>query len=218
MRLNTFLLKNLTIEKLSILFISILFIVGFLGITFSNQEYFATLTPVILAFGGFLLFINSGKDFKRLLYLALLFVSGFAVEAIGVKTGMIFGWYKYGNNLGVKYMDVPVLMGINWLSLLYGAGMLSFIIFRKAIWQWFFTGFFMVLIDVFIEPVACKLDYWCFNYGTLPPLQNFGAWFLLSFLFVIPFRFINHDNESRFPAFYFLIQLLFFVLLNMVLN
>jgi putative membrane protein len=218
MSTNTFLLKHLTVEKLSLLFILILFCVGFYGLSFSDLNFFARLTPVVLAFGGFLVILNSGKNFKRIFYLVLIFTVGYLIEVIGVKTGMVFGWYKYGNNLGPKIMDVPVLMGINWLSLLYGAGMLGFLISRKIFWQWFWAAFFMMLIDIFIEPLACKLDFWCWNNATMPPLQNFGAWFLISFILVMPFRFLKHEDESRFAAFYFIIQLLFFVLLNMTLT
>lgn len=36
------------------------------------------------------------------------------VELIGVNTGLLFGTYQYGENLGIKVFGVPFLIGINW--------------------------------------------------------------------------------------------------------
>jgi putative membrane protein len=214
MKTYSFLLKQLTLEKLSILIILILYGVGVWGIN-KESDYYASLTPVIIGFGGFLVILNTQKNIYNYLYLFFLFFVGFFIEVIGAKTGAIFGWYKYGNNLGIKWMDVPILMGVNWMSLTYGAAMLGYLISGKMFWQWFWAALFMVLIDVFIEPMACKLDFWCWNNFTLPPPQNFAAWFIISYLLSIPFRLLKHNHETRFAAIYFIIQTLFFMLLNL---
>jgi putative membrane protein len=42
---------------------------------------------------------------------------------LGVHTGILFGNYKYGNALGLKLNDVPILIGINWFIVVYACGM-----------------------------------------------------------------------------------------------
>ena len=42
------------------------------------------------------------------------FAIGFSAELIGVHSGMLFGNYSYGNNLGLKLAEVPLIIGINW--------------------------------------------------------------------------------------------------------
>ncbi|MBK6998097.1 MAG: carotenoid biosynthesis protein [Lewinellaceae bacterium] len=41
------------------------------------------------------------------------------VEIVGVKTGLLFGAYQYGENLGPKFFGVPPLIGINWVVLTF---------------------------------------------------------------------------------------------------
>ena len=44
----------------------------------------------------------------------MLALIGFIFEIIGVKTGLIFGHYKYCNGLGTKVFDVPLIISLNW--------------------------------------------------------------------------------------------------------
>lgn len=39
---------------------------------------------------------------------------GFAVEALGVTTGVIFGAYHYTDRMGPRLHEVPLVIGINW--------------------------------------------------------------------------------------------------------
>ena len=39
-------------------------------------------------------------------------------EAIGVNTGLLFGTYEYGANLGFKIFGVPLIIGVNWTVLI----------------------------------------------------------------------------------------------------
>ena len=61
----------------------------------------------------FLLVINNSMIKKFLIKLFLIFLLGLTVEIIGVNFSIFFGDYKYGNNLGIKIFDVPIVIGFN---------------------------------------------------------------------------------------------------------
>src|SRR5690606_27651627 len=69
--------------------------------------------------------------------IAIVYLAGFAIEAVGVATGSIFGTYSYSDVLGPKLLDTPLIIGINWLMLIYAtgtiAGNLKLSIFAKAL-------------------------------------------------------------------------------------
>ena len=44
------------------------------------------------------------------------------------------------------------------------------------------TGLGMLLLDIFIEPVAIGLGFWEWQAAEVP-LENYMAWFVLSFVF-----------------------------------
>jgi putative membrane protein len=43
------------------------------------------------------------------------------LEVVGVKTGLIFGEYKYGSTLGIKLFEVPLIIGFNWVFVILGS-------------------------------------------------------------------------------------------------
>jgi putative membrane protein len=47
----------------------------------------------------------------------LIAVAGFFIEAIGVNTGLIFGNYVYKTTLGWKFLETPLIIGVNWILL-----------------------------------------------------------------------------------------------------
>ena len=68
--------------------------------------------------------------------------------------GIPFGQYLYGDNLGIKFFDVPLVLGLNWLLLVYvSLNLVS--IFKLSIFkQSLLVATLMLLIDSVIEPIA----------------------------------------------------------------
>ncbi len=121
------------------------------------------------------------------------------IEAIGVNSGEIFGAYDYGNALGLKILDTPPIIGINWAILVLGTGywlILSSLKIKNTILFSFLGAIIMTILDILIEPVAIKLDFWHWKTQT-PPLQNYLAWFLISFLLFLSFpkRIFNYKKR-----------------------
>ena len=129
-----------------------------------------------------MLFVNQPQmDRGVALAAGFAFVMGFSVEFLGVNFGLIFGEYVYGNNLGLKIGGVPLLIGANWVMLAFITGAVAAIFFdTSALKAAVFGAFLMVLIDLVIEPVAPKFDFWEFADVTAP-LSNYIGWFLVAF-------------------------------------
>ena len=58
-----------------------------------------------------------GEDRRLFLWLAVAYVFTFAMEAIGVATGAIFGEYAYGPTMWFQWLGVPFVIALNWCVL-----------------------------------------------------------------------------------------------------
>lgn len=197
----------------------IIYMVGVCGIVLTNpaqQQLFLQITPlnlIVTTFFTLLFHQKWTRTFVASGLMVLLF--GFFVEVIGVKTGWVFGNYWYGTTLGLQLIEVPVLIGANWFLLVY----LISSVFNNVKNSFFFAGIaaaVMTLLDVFIEPVAVKLDFWQWQNNVIP-LQNYIAWYLISFLLFLFFRKVNGAICNRIAIIVLAIQFLFFAILNLLL-
>src|SRR5688572_616881 len=162
---NTLSLPRLFTSKkvaFSVAVLVIFHLVGFWGLIFSgNPTYYQNLTPLNLLLTNFLLFANH-KHFNKAFFgfVALTFLTGFFAEVIGVHTGLLFGNYAYGEALGFQLWNVPVLIGLNWVLLVYTTGIFARNLFKNAALAAFTGALLMVGLDFFIEPVAMNYDFW----------------------------------------------------------
>tara|TARA_B100001121_G_C18280307_1_gene430402 strand:+ start:90 stop:509 length:420 start_codon:yes stop_codon:yes gene_type:complete len=101
------------------------------------------------------------------------------VEVLGVETGLLFGSYRYGQTLGIQYLNVPLIIGVNWFVIAIGArGCVNRITIKPSL-KVLFASLLMVGLDFLIEPVAVKYDFWNWSQNTVP-FQNYFMWFLVS--------------------------------------
>jgi len=180
--MKDFLIPLTNTTKISVGLIWLFHISGLFGILFIDRELFLETTPINLFVTFIMLFVNQPQMDKGVALAAgFAFVVGFAVEFLGVNYGLIFGDYVYGNNLGLKVGGVPLLIGANWVMLTFITGAVAAIFFNTyPIKAAALGAFLMVLIDLVIEPVAPKFDFWEFTDVTAP-LSNYIGWFLVAF-------------------------------------
>lgn len=205
-------------QKDKILFVSaitlvVIHLAGIIGINTAYKDLFLTLTPINLLISAFLLFLNH-RDYNKSFYIfcIVIFSIGYLVEVIGVSTGIIFGNYSYGKTLGFKLLDVPVIIGINWLILVYCIGVIFNKLNLPILLKSLIGASLLVVLDFFIEKVAIKYDFWSWS-QTNVPLQNYIAWFILSFILLLIFNLFRFKTENRMAQSLFIIQLVFFVTL-----
>jgi putative membrane protein len=180
--MKDYLIPVTSTAKISVGLIWLFHISGLCGILFIDRELFLETTPINLFVTFIMLFVNQPQmDRGVALAAGFAFVMGFAVEFLGVNYGLIFGEYAYGNNLGLKIGGVPLLIGANWVMLTFITGAVAALFFdRSPLKAAVFGAFLMVLIDLVIEPVAPKFDFWEFADVTAP-LSNYIGWFLVAF-------------------------------------
>lgn len=163
-----------------------------------------------------ILFIAEGITRKNLLVLLIIFVGGIAIEWIGVHTGILFGNYGYGEALGWKIDGIPLIIGLNWFNIVLAStaiiGRLPIPLALKAIG----AGLLAMGLDILIEPVAIKLDYWSWGGGEIP-IFNYVCWFAFSTIFAA--LYLKFKTGKNFPAkALFIIWALFFIILNFTLK
>jgi putative membrane protein len=192
-----------------------MYLTGLLGLQIATlREFFLPLVPFNLMVSAIVLFaFHTQWNRSFIVFGALTFLIGFWVEVAGVHTGLIFGNYHYGPTLGLQWLDVPWLIGLNWLTLIYCTGVISHRL-KRAWWlQAALGAVLMVGLDIFIEPIAIQLNFWQWSRGI--PLQNYLAWFIISFLLLSMFHTFRFNKANKMAFFLYLLQILFFVSHNL---
>ncbi len=187
---------------------------GIIGMQSSLKWLFLLFTPYSLALSTFLLFYHQTTYSRNFwIFCFSIFFLGYGVEVAGVHTGLVFGEYTYGSTLGFKLAEVPIVMGINWLNLIYSVGVI-FNRLKTSIWIKSLVGATaLMFLDFLIEPIAIHYDYWTWKTVSVP-IQNYIAWFIISFTFLILFYSMKFKKENKLALLFFVVQVFFFAVLN----
>lgn len=160
----------------------------------------------------------SSDNWRTEAYLLLgIIVGGFTVEAIGVNTGLLFGTYEYGSELGPKIYGVPLVLGFNWYCVVAACAHFFLRWFPKNIplmIKAITVGLLCVVLDYFIEPVAMKYNFWDWE-NSIIPMYNYVCWFVFATLFAsVYLQKVKRLNSTGHFLFY--IWLGFFFILNLI--
>lgn len=211
MKLSNFKLPPLMWVKV---FLVIFYTVGVVGFLLPfTKELFIAITPFALLLSVFLLALFH-PQFKpiQVFVFVLLYILGFAVEAVGVNTGLIFGNYLYGNGLGLKLFNTPLLIGVNWLFLTYTASSIATKLSSKTIIQILVAPSIMLFYDIVLEHLAPKMDMWSWQNNQIP-VNNYTAWWLIGFVFVVMLKYFKVPTSNPLSLLLFGCQYLFFLIL-----
>ena len=195
--------------------LSIIYVVGIIGLNSPLKDTFRVLTPLNLVITALILFYYH-KDWGRsfIYFCLLVYTGGYFIELIGTTTGNVFGQYFYGKTLGLRIMGVPLIIGLNWLILIYSVGVYLAPAKAPMLLKIIGGSLLMVLIDVFIEPVAMASDFWQWESG-MPPLLNYIGWFFTSSVFFTVFYMMDFKKENKIAPFVYYIQLMFFLIMSL---
>jgi putative membrane protein len=186
---------------------------GFVGLGYSQDPsfYLQFMPLTLLLTAALLLAFDRHSPAPMFGWFALTtMLVGYGVEVVGVRVSWLFGQYQYGEVLGPKLLDVPIIIGLNWLILTYLAGGLAQRLPLPGVGQALLGAVLMVGLDVCIEPVASHFGWWKW-FADVIPMQNFRAWFVVSFILQV---YLNRSQVAagRNPLvpFLYMLQLLFF--------
>ena len=187
-------------------FFFIFYIVGTVGMCLPwTFPLFVKLIPLALVLNLFYLiyFHKDRNKIKDISLFALIFILGFGIEVLGVKTGKIFGVYYYGDSLGPKLWEVPLTIGFNWLILTYTTASLSDKFKIPLSFKILLGALMMLALDLILELDAASMDMWYWPNNEVVPLSNYLVWFGLAVLFHIILRIgrIRTENVLAIPIF-----------------
>lgn len=192
----------------------ILYAVGAVGMLIpTTKNWFVQLSALNL-FISFLGLIISRKSqpLRFVLFLGFAFLIGVVVELIGVHTSYLFGHYYYGNNLGLKWNGIPLIIGANWgIMVVTSAAVIRRFDLNKHV-ELVVASVLMVLFDYILEPVAMKLDYWHWSQGEIP-VYNFVSWFGVSYFLQWIYQRMKLPEVNKVAESLFLMMFIFFTLL-----
>ena len=195
-------------------------LVGLAGLVLpASRQLFLTLVPYhILLMLAVVLLSHYRADGSLVLFFALVSVSGFAGEWVGVHKAWLFGNYNYGATLGFKFLGIPLIIAVNWFLLVYSAGVIMQRSRVKSITARIICGaLLLVLLDLLIEPVAVHFDYWHWA-GNVIPLKNYACWFSLSALLLFIFEKSGFKKQSVVAPVLLLTQFAFFGVLDVLIR
>jgi bisanhydrobacterioruberin hydratase len=223
---------------------------GAIGIIFSPlKDWFIQCTSInLLVMFGLIIYTQISLvntiNYKRVLtdnkpfiyFILLSFFIGYWVEVIGVNTGLLFGNYKYGNALGIKMWNVPLLIGVQWFVTTYCCGVcISFLnnwvlnrasLDKKADTHQtrflplifiFDAALLTTFFDYIIEPVAQKLGYWEWQNQEIPT-YNYTCWFLISCIIFAFFGRLKFNKLNIFAVHLLIIETIFFLAIRLLVK
>jgi len=183
----------------------------------------ALTTPLLLlANGAVLLAVFDDSRAPRLrIWCLAAWALTVTLEIVGVATGHIFGAYHYGPTLRGQVAGVPLLIGLNWVTLLLGAvalletGLPSSL---PPLVRWWLvplaSALLLVAFDWIMEPIAVELRYWHWASWPQIPIRNYAAWLVIALFLTLTLRVLRISVGTKLARFYLLLQLAFFGLLR----
>lgn len=175
-----------------------------------TRELFITIIPATLLLVIAIVF-SFHKDWnqKSILVFTSIAISAFSIELIGVSTGFPFGNYQYDRGLGWAIQNTPLVIGLNWLLLVYASHAIASKFLNNKFLVILLGSSLMLCYDLVLECVAPTMKMWHFT-SPYPPIQNFVSWFIIGALFH-GWLVINKITIENYPArILYAIQLAFF--------
>ena len=208
-------------ETIAILVLAILYAVGLFGTTIFKLDLLK-LSPINLIVSAAVLFyFHQPKNTLFWIWVIGVFQAGYILELLGVTTGRIFGQYLYGNNLGIKVAEVPVIIGLNWVMLCYVSMHVAQLFFDKIIKRKethlivkvSVSALLMLCVDILIEHIAPQLDFWNWKNNVIP-IQNYTAWYIFAFAFMYIYQQLQLPLTNKIAPWLYVFQVMFFAGMN----
>ncbi|MBP6429758.1 MAG: carotenoid biosynthesis protein [Bacteroidales bacterium] len=193
--------------------IIVFYVIGIIGFSIKyTYSIFIHLTPVVLLMSLALLFYYDRKNIttKKILFYVFIYISSLFIEMYGVNTGILFGDYTYGKGLGVKIIETPILIGINWVLMIYITSSIFTKLKPNFLSQVIIPSSLMISYDIIMERAAPKIDMWSWA-NDIIPLQNFLMWGGLAILFHSIRYILKIEINNKMATPIFIAQVLLFV-------
>ena len=209
-------LKNISRDQIK-KFIWIFYSLGIVGLGIQwTRAFFIYLVPINYLVSFVVLLVTDRSDQKSLIPFAVIVsVFGFIVEAVGVNTGLIFGDFSFGKSLGVKVFGTPVIIGFNWLMLVYCASIIVSQVTENKYFISFFATILIVVYDMVLEGPAGVMGMWSWDWENIP-MMNFLSWFIIAWMLNGALQLAKIKLENPVAGTLFSAQFVCFLFLNLI--
>ncbi len=200
-------------EKRLIQSIIVIYIIGLKGFVIPfSYDFFVFLTPLNLLICLFALLLASKNsiELKHLWIFGVIYLLGYAIEAVGINTGWPFGEYSYGPVLWVKILETPLFIGVNWLLLILVTHQIAFRFTKSHLLASVFGAILMLGYDLILEPFAIATGMWTWANLSVP-VENYVAWFIIAFVMHLIMNIYPLKGSFKLALTIFLVQILFFI-------
>jgi putative membrane protein len=130
-------------------------------------------------------------------------VPGYAVEVLGVHTGVPFGSYTYATTLGPRLFDVPPVIGLAWTMLAWPAALAARRLVRSPVARVLVGGWALASADLFLDPQQVAAGHWTWPFPSphLPgvpdvPLTNYAGWLAVALVLSAAVQALAGDGED----------------------
>ncbi|HRX12979.1 MAG TPA: carotenoid biosynthesis protein [Draconibacterium sp.] len=204
---------DLNFSKTAVFFV-IFYLVGIAGIVIPfSFPLFVKLIPYALILSSVaLVFYHKSFDTKTIIVFISIYLTGFFVEVTGVNTGLIFGQYYYGESLGLKVFNTPLIIGLNWLLLVYLTASVLESSNTAVPVKIVISALLMLGYDLIIEQIAPLLNMWNWQ-SNLIPVKNYLSWFLLALVFHAAIQVFRIKTKNKLAPVILVCQVSFFLIL-----
>lgn len=171
-----------------------------------------SLLPLGLLFNtAFLILFHRDKNLRHdIPAFLLLLILGFMIEVAGVFSGAIFGIFFFGDNLGPKIWETPLVIGFNWAIMVYLTANIVEKIKLHVAYKILLGALLMVGYDIIMEIAGPKLELWeWLHYIT--PFKNYVAWFIVSLILHAALRLFKITLQNPLATTVFVLQTFFFM-------
>lgn len=203
-------------RKYLFIFLILQYFFGSIGFVYW-PDFFRPFTPYTLLFTCLVYLIYQPFTDKKFV-LSLLGIAsiGFIAEVIGVKTGAIFGHYHYGQALGIKLWEVPLVISVNWALIVSASIIFVAKYVKQPLLHALLSATIATSLDFVIEQVVSPLDFWYFE-GNIAGLHNYLGWLGLSFLLSLLTRKYLRAGDASIALYILLLQLYFFTVILLLI-
>jgi len=133
---------------------------------------------------------------------------GLVAEAIGTRTGLPFGDYRYSGSLGWRVLGVPVVIPLAWSMLAYPSLLLGQRLCSRPWPAAAVGGWALASWDLFLDPQMVDAGHWHWTSVTraLPgapdvPGSNYAGWLLVAVLMMAVLQLLPRVTaDDRQPA------------------
>jgi putative membrane protein len=125
---------------------------------------------------------------------------GVAVEAIGIRTGLPFGEYRYTGSLQPQVLGVPVVVAFAWAGMGLPAWAVAGRLVRSTPARIALGAVALTGWDLFLDPQMVAEGFWVWPDGGFYrgiPLSNYGGWLAVSAVLMTVFSVTAPGARSR---------------------